>query len=165
VPLFVTLRYIWRSFQPRLSFPRPFQLSLACFRVARSPSNSWASCIFCPMQCIALDRQWWWGDGAGKRFWCLLDIVPIKNEKGDVVLFLASHKDISRQRGLVTTAGVQRSPLSDNHSEYIARPAVVVVTVLYGRLLTVCTVWQQPPRSHVGSPLNDVTQSNTTRYE
>uniref|UniRef100_A0A665W3Z3 Voltage-gated delayed rectifier potassium channel KCNH4 n=1 Tax=Echeneis naucrates TaxID=173247 RepID=A0A665W3Z3_ECHNA len=28
-------------------------------------------------------------------FWCLLDIVPIKNEKGDVVLFLASFKDIS----------------------------------------------------------------------
>ena len=49
--------YIWRSFQPRLSFPRPFQLSLACFRVARSPSISWASCIFCPMHCIALDRQ------------------------------------------------------------------------------------------------------------
>ena len=31
-------------FQPRLSFPRSFQQSLACFRVARSPSNSWASC-------------------------------------------------------------------------------------------------------------------------
>jgi len=30
--------------QPRLSFPRLFQLSLACFRVARSPSNSWAFC-------------------------------------------------------------------------------------------------------------------------
>lgn len=28
-------------------------------------------------------------------FWCLLDIVPIKNEKGDVVLFLASFKDIT----------------------------------------------------------------------
>jgi len=28
----------------RLSFPRPFQQSLSCFRVARSPSNSWASC-------------------------------------------------------------------------------------------------------------------------
>ena len=27
------------------SFPRPFQQSLACFRVARSPSNSWASCF------------------------------------------------------------------------------------------------------------------------
>jgi len=40
----MTLKYIWRSFQPRLSFPRPFQLSLVCFRVARSPSNSWASC-------------------------------------------------------------------------------------------------------------------------
>ena len=26
--------------QPRLSCPRPFQLSLASFRVARSPSNS-----------------------------------------------------------------------------------------------------------------------------
>ena len=36
----MTLKYIWRSFQPRLSFPRPFQQSLACFRVARSPSNS-----------------------------------------------------------------------------------------------------------------------------
>jgi len=40
----MTLKYIWRSFQPRLSFPRPFQQSLACFRVAQSPSNSWASC-------------------------------------------------------------------------------------------------------------------------
>lgn len=32
---------------------------------------------------------------AGSVFWCLLDIVPIKNEKGDVVLFLASFKDIT----------------------------------------------------------------------
>jgi len=40
----MTLKYIWRSFQPRMSFPRPFQQPLACFRVARSPSNSWASC-------------------------------------------------------------------------------------------------------------------------
>jgi len=43
VPLLMTLimslKYIWRSFQPRLSFPRPFQQSLACFRDARSPSN------------------------------------------------------------------------------------------------------------------------------
>ncbi|XP_015113234.1 potassium voltage-gated channel subfamily H member 8 isoform X1 [Diachasma alloeum] len=31
----------------------------------------------------------------GEKFNCLLDIVPIKNEKGDVVLFLASHKDIT----------------------------------------------------------------------
>ncbi|KAF7686226.1 hypothetical protein HF521_015588 [Silurus meridionalis] len=31
----------------------------------------------------------------GCLFWCLLDIVPIKNEKGDVVLFLASFKDIT----------------------------------------------------------------------
>ena len=31
----------------------------------------------------------------GTGFWCLLDIVPIKNEKSEVVLFLASHKDIT----------------------------------------------------------------------
>ncbi|XP_051927537.1 potassium voltage-gated channel subfamily H member 8 isoform X1 [Hippocampus zosterae] len=31
----------------------------------------------------------------GVLFWCLLDIVPIKNEKGDVVLFLASFKNIT----------------------------------------------------------------------
>jgi len=34
----------------------------------------------------------------GRPFWCLLDIVPIKNEKGEVVLFLASHKDITNDR-------------------------------------------------------------------
>uniref|UniRef100_A0A1I8IQT2 PAC domain-containing protein n=1 Tax=Macrostomum lignano TaxID=282301 RepID=A0A1I8IQT2_9PLAT len=34
----------------------------------------------------------------GSQFVCLLDIVPIKNEKGDVVLFLASHKDITKQK-------------------------------------------------------------------
>ncbi|XP_048847926.1 potassium voltage-gated channel subfamily H member 4-like [Brienomyrus brachyistius] len=32
-------------------------------------------------------------------FWCLLDIVPIKNEKGEVVLFLLSFKDISDTHG------------------------------------------------------------------
>ncbi|PIO29478.1 hypothetical protein AB205_0017930, partial [Aquarana catesbeiana] len=29
------------------------------------------------------------------QFWCLLDVVPIKNEKGEVVLFLVSFKDIT----------------------------------------------------------------------
>ena len=45
VPLLMTLKYSFRSFLPRLSFPRPFQQSSASFRVARSPSNSWASCM------------------------------------------------------------------------------------------------------------------------
>ncbi|XP_062874575.1 potassium voltage-gated channel subfamily H member 4a [Trichomycterus rosablanca] len=35
----------------------------------------------------------------GTAFWCLLDIVPIKNEKGEVVLFLFSFKDISDTYG------------------------------------------------------------------
>uniref|UniRef100_A0A8C8SNB4 Voltage-gated inwardly rectifying potassium channel KCNH3 n=1 Tax=Pelusios castaneus TaxID=367368 RepID=A0A8C8SNB4_9SAUR len=32
---------------------------------------------------------------SGSPFWCLLDVVPIKNEKGEVALFLVSHKDIT----------------------------------------------------------------------
>lgn len=32
---------------------------------------------------------------AGVPFWCLLDVVPIKNEKDEVALFLVSHKDIT----------------------------------------------------------------------
>ncbi|XP_077339481.1 voltage-gated inwardly rectifying potassium channel KCNH3 [Lithobates pipiens] len=32
---------------------------------------------------------------SGSQFWCLLDVVPIKNEKGEVVLFLVSFKDIT----------------------------------------------------------------------
>lgn len=35
---------------------------------------------------------------AGTPFWCLLDIVPIKNEKREVVLYLASHKDITNTK-------------------------------------------------------------------
>ncbi|XP_030649815.1 potassium voltage-gated channel subfamily H member 4a [Chanos chanos] len=35
----------------------------------------------------------------GSPFWCLLDIVPIKNEKGEVVLFLFSFKDITDSHG------------------------------------------------------------------
>ena len=45
---------------------------------------------------------------SGPSFWCLLDIVPIKNEKREVVLFLASHKDISDTK---VYAGVNRLPL------------------------------------------------------
>ncbi|KAL8577641.1 hypothetical protein ACOMHN_020250 [Nucella lapillus] len=36
----------------------------------------------------------------GSPFWCLMDIVPIKNEKRQVVLFLVSHKDITRDKNL-----------------------------------------------------------------
>ena len=31
----------------------------------------------------------------GTPFWCLLDIIPIHNEVGKVVLFLLSYKDIT----------------------------------------------------------------------
>ncbi|XP_074836400.1 voltage-gated inwardly rectifying potassium channel KCNH3 isoform X2 [Carettochelys insculpta] len=35
---------------------------------------------------------------SGAPFWCLLDVVPIKNEKGEVALFLVSHKDLTESR-------------------------------------------------------------------
>lgn len=35
----------------------------------------------------------------GVAFWCLLDIMPIKNEKGEMVLFLFSFKDITDMHG------------------------------------------------------------------
>ncbi|XP_028663354.1 potassium voltage-gated channel subfamily H member 8 [Erpetoichthys calabaricus] len=40
---------------------------------------------------------------SGAQFWCLLDIVPIKNEKGEVVLFLVSHKDITDSKSRLST--------------------------------------------------------------
>ena len=36
---------------------------------------------------------------AGSAFWCLLDMMPIKNEMGEVVLFLFSFKDITQSGG------------------------------------------------------------------
>lgn len=43
--------------------------------------------------CVLISFPW-----KGSKFWCLLDIVPIKNEKGEVVLFLVSHKDITENK-------------------------------------------------------------------
>ncbi|XP_051164446.1 potassium voltage-gated channel subfamily H member 8 isoform X2 [Leptopilina boulardi] len=47
---------------------------------------------------------------SGSPFDCLLDIVPIKNEKGDVVLFLASHKDITHTKNLQLYANGNLDP-------------------------------------------------------
>uniref|UniRef100_A0A3B4ATJ7 Voltage-gated delayed rectifier potassium channel KCNH4 n=1 Tax=Periophthalmus magnuspinnatus TaxID=409849 RepID=A0A3B4ATJ7_9GOBI len=44
---------------------------------------------------------------SGCKFWCLLDIVPIKNEKSDVVLFLVSHKDITENKNIDHETGLQ----------------------------------------------------------
>ena len=40
---------------------------------------------------------------AGTRFWCLLDIVPIKNDENQVVLFLVSQKDVTAELAASTT--------------------------------------------------------------
>ena len=50
-------------------------------------------------------------------FRCLLDIVPIKNEKGDVVLFLASFKDITDTKSSKAPAEGKRESQCDNYQE------------------------------------------------
>jgi hypothetical protein len=49
-------------------------------------------------------------------FWCLLDIVPIKNEKSEVVLFLASHKDITANK-VIRTNNTLSVPGFDSEDE------------------------------------------------
>uniref|UniRef100_A0A3Q1J5R2 Voltage-gated delayed rectifier potassium channel KCNH4 n=1 Tax=Anabas testudineus TaxID=64144 RepID=A0A3Q1J5R2_ANATE len=47
---------------------------------------------------------------SGSKFWCLLDIVPIKNEKSEVVLFLVSHKDITENKDQDHASEAHRPP-------------------------------------------------------
>ncbi|XP_036125228.1 potassium voltage-gated channel subfamily H member 4 [Molossus molossus] len=49
----------------------------------------------------------------GSAFWCLLDMMPIKNEMGEVVLFLFSFKDITQSGG--PGLGPSRSHGDSNH--------------------------------------------------
>ncbi|XP_068165856.1 potassium voltage-gated channel subfamily H member 8-like [Antennarius striatus] len=56
----------------------------------------------------------------GCRFWCLLDIVPIKNEKSEVVLFLVSHKDITESKNLDHGMDTDEEPGPEIHQ--IRRP-------------------------------------------
>uniref|UniRef100_A0A8C9YSB1 Voltage-gated delayed rectifier potassium channel KCNH4 n=1 Tax=Sander lucioperca TaxID=283035 RepID=A0A8C9YSB1_SANLU len=46
---------------------------------------------------------------SGKPFRCLLDIVPIKNEKSEVVMFLVSHKDVTENKD---ETGLEIRPIS-----------------------------------------------------
>ncbi|KAI1886143.1 hypothetical protein AGOR_G00210970 [Albula goreensis] len=46
-------------------------------------------------------------------FCCLLDIVPIKNEKGDVVLFLASFKDVTDTKDKIIPEGKKEEKNKD----------------------------------------------------
>ena len=67
------------------------------------------------------------------EFWCLLDIVPIKNEKSQVVLFLVSHKDITKDRtpSIVDNNNKDESESSGGKSEcYIKQKALHDDTLL-----------------------------------
>ncbi|XP_059054213.1 potassium voltage-gated channel subfamily H member 8-like isoform X1 [Achroia grisella] len=59
----------------------------------------------------------------GTPFWCLLDIVPIKNEKREVVLFLASFKDITNTKMAAMNSN------EDFDSGAAVRPSAGVVTL------------------------------------
>ncbi|XP_069107676.1 voltage-gated delayed rectifier potassium channel KCNH8-like isoform X2 [Argopecten irradians] len=50
-------------------------------------------------------------------FWCLLDIIPIKNEKSQIVLFLVSYKDISRDRSSSTDVPEKESSEEDDSDD------------------------------------------------
>ncbi|KAH9498164.1 Potassium voltage-gated channel sub H member 3 [Bulinus truncatus] len=54
---------------------------------------------------------------SGTPFWCLLDIVPIKNEKRDVVLFLVSHKDITKDKDKPDPDSLSKKSNSDGSSD------------------------------------------------
>ncbi|XP_022239906.1 potassium voltage-gated channel subfamily H member 8-like [Limulus polyphemus] len=57
----------------------------------------------------------------GSSFWCLLDVVPIKNEKHEVVLFLASHKDITKTKMAEMEEEMynDENPLAGNFSIFV----------------------------------------------
>ena len=59
----------------------------------------------------------------GVAFWCLLDIVPIKNEKGEMVLFLFSFKDITDTYGKghhnSKREGKLQAPATKKNSHYL----------------------------------------------
>ncbi|XP_048237827.1 potassium voltage-gated channel subfamily H member 8-like isoform X1 [Haliotis rufescens] len=55
----------------------------------------------------------------GSPFWCLLDIVPIKNEKRQVVLFLVSHKDVTRDKAIAMD--IPGTDINDNAGEKAER--------------------------------------------
>lgn len=63
---------------------------------------------------------------SGTPFWCLLDIVPIKNEKREVVLFLASHKDITQTK----MAEMSESEVYDSGKYHACHPSLLLVLCL-----------------------------------
>lgn len=77
----------------------------------------------------------------GTPFWCLLDIVPIKNEKREVVLFLASHKDITHTK-MVTkimiklTVNIKSSQISIQFIYTIVRSSFVIMAMIQVSLLS-----------------------------
>ncbi|RVE75469.1 hypothetical protein OJAV_G00016870 [Oryzias javanicus] len=57
----------------------------------------------------------------GSKFWCLLDIVPIKNEKSEVVLFLVSHKDITENKDRASESDTDEENSLEVHK--VGRPS------------------------------------------
>lgn len=74
----------------------------------------------------------------GVAFWCLLDIVPIKNEKGEMVLFLFSFKDITdsyeKDHYNSKKEGELKGLFVGNNSLYLFTMAVIYEQVTLGPL-------------------------------
>lgn len=67
----------------------------------------------CPCSSLPLSMP------TGSAFWCLLDMMPIKNEMGEVVLFLFSFKDITQSGS--PGLGPQGGRRDSNHENSLGR--------------------------------------------
>ncbi|RXN12832.1 potassium voltage-gated channel subfamily H member 4-like protein [Labeo rohita] len=76
----------------------------------------------------------------GTAFWCLLDIVPIKNEKGEVVLFLLSFKNITDSYGKSHPGSTTEDIILNFRTTYVG-PAGQVVYDARSICLHYCTTW------------------------
>uniref|UniRef100_A0A8C6T068 Voltage-gated delayed rectifier potassium channel KCNH4 n=1 Tax=Neogobius melanostomus TaxID=47308 RepID=A0A8C6T068_9GOBI len=94
----------------------------------------------------------------GAAFWCLLDIVPIKNEKGEMVLFLFSFKDITDTHGKGTTAAREKVSINSlpkrrrKSSSHFSEARKRGRTMLYQ--LTSHNTFSLCPRQNVGDKLS-----------
>lgn len=68
----------------------------------------------------------------GLPFWCLLDVIPIKNEKGEVALFLVSHKDISETKNRGGPDSWKESGGCPGAADLAALPGVLGTSALGG---------------------------------
>uniref|UniRef100_A0A8C7FWH5 Voltage-gated delayed rectifier potassium channel KCNH4 n=1 Tax=Oncorhynchus kisutch TaxID=8019 RepID=A0A8C7FWH5_ONCKI len=80
----------------------------------------------------------------GTSFWCLLDVVPIKNEKGEMVLFLFSFKDITDTHGKVHHKKEGRAYSAPHFTHNPIHPLIILPTHLSRSLSPLQNMFEKP---------------------